>query len=100
RRPPRATLCPYTTLFRSLRDGVARPLSVLGQEGALRFPARMAYIQRVVRQDPDLATHIPTLARMPGCVGIRVVLTSRKERQAFADRKSTRLNSSHVKISY
>lgn len=70
--------------FATLRDGVARPLSVLGQEGALRFPARMAYIQRVVRQDPDLATHIPTLARMPGCVGIRVVLTSRKERQAFA----------------
>lgn len=70
--------------FAALRDGVARPLSVLGQEGALRFPARMAYIQRVVRQDPDLATHIPTLARMPGCVGIRVVLTSRKERQAFA----------------
>ena len=70
--------------FAALRDGVARALSVLGQEGALRFPARMAYIQRVVRQDPDLATHIPTLARMPGCVGIRVVLTSRKERQAFA----------------
>lgn len=66
-------------------DGVGRPLSVLGQQGALRFPERMAYILRVVRQDPHLASHIPVLAGMPGCVGVRVVLTSRKERQAFLD---------------
>src|SRR5690606_39975709 len=59
RRPPRSTLCPYTTLFRS------------GSASARQDHARR---------------------RLPGAArdGSRQVL----------DRKSTRLNSSHVKISY
>src|SRR2546426_8720820 len=64
RRPPRSTLFPYTTLFRSHRAG---------------FPA----IARV-RTDPD-----------PGGGGDRV----HRARRAV-DRKSTRLNSSHLVISY
>src|SRR5256885_5378424 len=61
RRPPRSTLFPYTTLFRSIRG--RRP----GAEAKCRTGSRHA-------SDP------------------RIFL--------FADRKSTRLNSSHLVISY
>src|SRR5436309_13667314 len=61
RRPPRSTLFPYTTLFRSGLD--------------------------------------PELARRPGAVD-RHLAPLDLERARIRDRKSTRLNSSHVKISY
>src|SRR5437868_12474970 len=57
RRPPRSTLFPYTTLFRSLRVGIA-----------------------------------------PGPRRLRRGVAGQRSRQL--DRKSTRLNSSHVSISY
>src|SRR5438874_8449884 len=72
RRPPRSTLFPYTTLFRSL-DPV--------QPGRLE-PSRVG-----VDADPGLH---PIKKFVPGI-------------RSFAltpDRKSTRLNSSHVEISY
>src|SRR5436309_9465846 len=65
RRPPRSTLFPYTTLFRS--RGIAR----LGA----------------------------ALARRPHSRARRPRRGARRARTA-RDRKSTRLNSSHVKISY
>src|SRR2546426_2761108 len=64
RRPPRSTLFPYTTLFRSLRRRARRALLPLA--GPLR-------------RDPDHRHHAQRDAR---------------------DRKSTRLNSSHLVISY
>src|SRR2546426_7776238 len=65
RRPPRSTLFPYTTLFRSLGPA-------LQQANAMDFD--------------DLLLHPLTLfARFP---------------DRLADRKSTRLNSSHLVISY
>src|SRR3712207_7373038 len=76
RRPPRSTLCPYTTLFRSRDDGeLADPAPLEELDGGLRAPApedeEPEGRQRAGRlQDP---------------------------RQ---DRKSTRLNSSHANISY
>src|SRR5258707_2305362 len=78
RRPPRSTLFPYTTLFRShraqraLRDGAhrARPCArVLSRQGLRDLPQ-----YRLHRQ----ARHL----------------------RADEDRKSTRLNSSHANISY
>src|SRR3712207_7028027 len=75
RRPPRSTLFPYTTLFRSaaLLGHLDRPV-VAGVDVADHAHAR------VVRQHPgDL---------LGGEVG------------AVGDRKSTRLNSSHANISY
>src|SRR3712207_6864983 len=73
RRPPRSTLFPYTTLFRSLPDlHLLRP--VPGEPAA---PARQPLQLR--GQGPRGTT------RGPG---------------AAADRKSTRLNSSHANISY
>src|SRR3712207_8231363 len=70
RRPPRSTLFPYTTLFRSH----ARRLGI----AALHGP-------RVVEHDPAHERLLPAL---------------RRGRRRGADRKSTRLNSSHANISY
>src|SRR5262245_62837633 len=74
-RPPRSTLFPYTTLFRSVKelvalelDGRPRPLLVVGDR----------------------------------CVVGRAALFAQETGQtgALLDRKSTRLNSSHLGISY
>src|SRR5687768_18293278 len=79
RRPPRSTLFPYTTLFRSL----------VGDDGLVRRHARA---RGRARRGRDRGTAAP-LARV----------RPRERRPALApaaDRKSTRLNSSHGYISY
>src|SRR5437588_1467853 len=74
RRPPRSTLFPYTTLFRSQRQRVGEqnrrqePIGIRAQ--SLQDGRRLASLQRL-RADPNRL-----------------------------DRKSTRLNSSHTVISY
>src|SRR5688572_32724475 len=82
RRPPRSTLFPYTTLFRSVADLVPldRNNRILVSEGLRRARARAA--------TPGLMA----LARVAGC--------RLDELSARQDRKSTRLNSSHSQISY
>src|SRR5258707_3116164 len=72
RRPPRSTLFPYTTLFRSQR-ALRNAAQHRGQHGA-RCEARL-------REEAH-----PGGRRLP--------------RAMLADRKSTRLNSSHANISY
>src|SRR3712207_8425174 len=84
RRPPRSTLFPYTTLFRS----------VGGPAGQRRLPTR-----GLSRQD---ASHRGAaqecLLQAPGG---RAQPTSHPAYEGRAqDRKSTRLNSSHANISY
>src|SRR3712207_8845610 len=71
RRPPRSTLFPYTTLFRSLLDG-----------GRHRPPSAHRRALPGLRRPPD------------GRRG------PRRRRPRRPDRKSTRLNSSHANISY
>src|SRR2546430_12585057 len=83
RRPPRSTLFPYTTLFRSLHDSKVTPFEVPG-EMALRFAAGK------VNPRPDRRLR----DRAWSC---RLVLPWLVRNQ---DRKSTRLNSSHSQISY
>src|SRR5256885_3591531 len=85
RRPPRSTLFPYTTLFRSpaLPDGVPLHLSQLGGSG---LPVTAGVRLRPV---PRRGAHHDALAA-PG---------TRPDGRT-ADRKSTRLNSSHLVISY
>src|SRR3712207_8608058 len=86
RRPPRSTLFPYTTLFRSeVHDGIAQMFKVIEY-------ARMLVGTKA----------IATLS-----TGYLNALQYAKERiqgpdlkQASEDRKSTRLNSSHANISY
>src|SRR3712207_8538496 len=75
RRPPRSTLFPYTTLFRSLRP--AKVEVCLG--GGVRGKRRELCGRRLGAYLDD----------------IRVLAGERGE-----DRKSTRLNSSHANISY
>src|SRR3712207_8947464 len=80
RRPPRSTLFPYTTLFRSASRLVGQ------SESATRRRAE-------ARRDPG-ELHVPDLVRR-GHAGHR-----RERGAAPRDRKSTRLNSSHANISY
>src|SRR3712207_8086311 len=81
RRPPRSTLCPYTTLFRSL----LRPVSFFGT------PV-FNLAQRRCR-DHRLQCFLGVLAEEPDFLNLAVI-------SGFKDRKSTRLNSSHANISY
>src|SRR3712207_7375306 len=81
RRPPRSTLFPYTTLFRSRIDGLA---SDSDNEVILHSV---------------LARGGTALAELRGMFAF--VTAGTRARQSFlADRKSTRLNSSHANISY
>src|SRR3712207_8763890 len=82
RRPPRSTLFPYTTLFRSGGQHAEHrldALQVVGERGAadLHLHHRVAAV--------EVAPHL--------VLELRDVL-------AGVDRKSTRLNSSHANISY
>src|SRR3712207_8880544 len=79
RRPPRSTLFPYTTLFRSVRDAFP-PASVLGGGRVLPKFTRLPWC-------PTWGSGAPV-----GSPVVRVLL--------IGDRKSTRLNSSHANISY
>src|SRR2546422_4381851 len=88
RRPPRSTLFPYTTLFRSI-DGVGIEVDPL--DDVLR--ARL----HVTSGDPSLETRPAAHHRFHA---IRPDHDSRPARRVASDRKSTRLNSSHGYISY
>src|SRR3712207_6885462 len=77
RRPPRSTLFPYTTLFRS--------------ELLLQLPGMLS--APFPQQPPDRLGSEALLVQIPG-------LPDPLERLLGEDRKSTRLNSSHANISY
>src|SRR3989442_10296429 len=86
RRPPRSTLFPYTTLFRSL-DVLSLPMS---RDDFLRALRR-------VRPTSEAAVALPDVE--PHAVG-QYALVGQSATMLEVDRKSTRLNSSHVRISY
>src|SRR3712207_7686010 len=92
RRPPRSTLFPYTTLFRSSRVLVTA-LSAAGKH--TREPAAAGAVVLVGGGPGDLG--LLTLAGMEAVRRADVVVC---DRLAPLDRKSTRLNSSHANISY
>src|SRR3712207_8010675 len=86
RRPPRSTLFPYTTLFRSDVQGPRRDPQ---RSGAARLDAEHDVPRgpRHARSAKPGATEVHRQARDPLAVHAK-------------DRKSTRLNSSHANISY
>src|SRR5690606_41811717 len=99
RRPPRSTLFPYTTLFRSPANAVAQLSYKLGRssggdiiECTDRFPIQHK------KELEHLASNCPGLF----VLGIDFIISDNKlfVLEVNSDRKSTRLNSSHVKISY
>src|SRR5688572_31083180 len=85
RRPPRSTLFPYTTLFRS-----AERLDEL-----LESYERRVITETLKRHDCNVAKASEALG-----LGSRQTLYKKLKRLAIEDRKSTRLNSSHSQISY
>src|SRR5699024_12280466 len=98
-RPPSSTLCPYTTLFRSDGPGHFRRhvgLVVLGQDlgGDERAVLHVA--------GGDHALALAEQVRKNALVdhGHLVEAVGDHEIHLQRDRKSTRLNSSHVSISY
>src|SRR3712207_9226889 len=98
RRPPRSTLFPYTTLFRSveLRDAVALDVGLAG-EPELLLDGDLDGQAVAVPAGP--AGHVPALHGLEA--GEDVLERPRLDVVgAGADRKSTRLNSSHANISY
>src|SRR2546430_4003476 len=78
RRPPRSTLFPYTTLFRSL--------------------AGADHDRQDLAPGPVLEQHRRTFVGREHPMDVHLDETLR--RRSFQDRKSTRLNSSHSQISY
>src|SRR3712207_8494001 len=86
RRPPRSTLFPYTTLFRSRG---ARPVrlwhAVHGLSRATRERRQLLCLSPAHQSGGQLRHHRPEPPRL---------------RKTQGDRKSTRLNSSHANISY
>src|SRR5205085_5703288 len=90
RRPPRPTLFPYTTLFRSLVAGLglatAAPAALADRTAELTFEDGLLL-------DPGQAGAAPGIAgQWKNRLGA--------DRVRIQDRKSTRLNSSHSQISY
>src|SRR5689334_24305254 len=81
RRPPRSTLFPYTTLFRSIQFPMVNSTCIYDKKGDLVMNNETLFdevIDEVMDENPDQ-------------IGDKV---------AREDRKSTRLNSSHSSISY
>src|SRR3712207_7289955 len=110
RRPPRSTLFPYTTLFRS-QAGYDDHDIVEAEDGA-------DALSKVSSEDPDLVLSDWNMPNMSGIECLQALRASgsaipfgfvtsegsaemrEKAANAGADRKSTRLNSSHANISY
>src|SRR2546426_3015202 len=82
RRPPRSTLFPYTTLFRS--DGVTLLREILA-----RWPDTAVIVVTAVAEVESAPSWRHATALSTSATAVTTI-----------DRKSTRLNSSHLVISY
>src|SRR5256885_9938331 len=90
RRPPRSTLFPYTTLFRSLMASIGFFAKLYADA---RLTARTEAAQAVHARDDQVQRVEPSHAIVVVTLNDGTILHVR-------DRKSTRLNSSHLVISY
>src|SRR3712207_8386557 len=90
RRPPRSTLFPYTSLFRSQRE--AHVVGDVGGHDLLGVLAAVDRLQDGAGAVGDLLDEVRLVVHPSGGEG--------READRLLDRKSTRLNSSHANISY
>src|SRR3712207_9473609 len=98
RRPPRSTLFPYTTLFRSVDGLLRQPLT--GRVERLLAGEHFAPLDRLAVLARRSVEH--QLRGRPD-VDARAVTFDERDHRVVRDpqdRKSTRLNSSHANISY
>src|SRR3712207_8879689 len=96
RRPPRSTLFPYTTLFRSGAHAVVDPA---------RAQAGLRDHEAVALAGEDVADRHPDVGEPQLRVAVLVLVPEHRQvpddlQAGGVDRKSTRLNSSHANISY
>src|SRR3712207_9455601 len=98
RRPPRSTLFPYTTLFRSVMfldiDNFKLVNDSLGHETGDRL------LRAIAPRISEALRPSDTVARFGGDEFVVLCEEVADGRDALQDRKSTRLNSSHANISY
>src|SRR3989475_3168514 len=98
RRPPRSTLFPYTTLFRSKLFYATKDIDITGKlEGRAQKREVLGTLLAADVPDPENKKGEPL-----GKVGDELTLEKFNtfRRAGIRDRKSTRLNSSHSQISY
>src|SRR5690606_39311387 len=95
RRPPSSTLLPYTTLFRSLRQPLAHLAGVLLVENE---PSPLHFDYYLDERDLDLFVVLEEFRQPFEVLALEAIQPPSDV--GILDRKSTRLNSSHVKISY
>src|SRR5256885_11216683 len=91
RRPPRSTLFPYTPLSRS---------EVVDRGEAVGHPPGVGQHHRADRADRQLVPHEPEPRLARRAEQVQHELRREADPAEVQDRKSTRLNSSHLVISY
>src|SRR3712207_9444635 len=98
RRPPRSTLFPYTTLFRSVRMGAAVVAlqRFAGAPGPFERVTAREWIRRWMGRQAWEEVWGPLLRGKFGARADEIAMVWLWSK----DRKSTRLNSSHANISY
>src|SRR2546421_9120567 len=89
RRPPRSTLFPYTTLFRS------RP-----HQPRLLWHTMCARLLSIAMPFQEWGVESQSFPVLEHLLVLNLLLVSKRGAAFYGDRKSTRLNSSHDQISY
>src|SRR3712207_9089766 len=98
RRPPRSTLCPYTTLFRSEGLGFVKRKTLGAPERELLTPEEVAVLTGEGSRPgpgPETVCSTEVMDNRHGPIDPFALPPEPR-----LDRKSTRLNSSHANISY
>src|SRR3989454_10968633 len=98
RRPPRSTLFPYTTLFRSVEIIVPLPADTMDIAREItKKEKRLKELTAQLKQDEKKLSNPDFVTKVPPDV---LKKTKARHEECRIDRKSTRLNSSHLVISY
>src|SRR3712207_8541930 len=91
RRPPRSTLFPYTTLFRSI-SALGVVMAGYGSRSNFSLLGALRGAAQIISYEVPLILSLLGVVMLTGSLSFVDVVN--------ADRKSTRLNSSHANISY